>query len=194
MIAAARRGAKARGIEYDAGLVSLAREHAKEAGVNASFEQADLFRADFSDASVVTLFLLTELNLRLRPALLAMKPGTRIVSSTFRMGEWQPDAQVSTGCGSFCTAYLWVVPAKVEGYWESPEGELALTQEFQRVFGTVRASGVTQAFTAGRLSGSHIELHLPDADFDGTIKGAVIDGTVVRHGASAPWHAERRRL
>src|SRR6266568_3859915 len=102
VIAAAKRGASALGIEYN----------------------ADIFQSDLSKATVVTMFLLTELNLRLRPTLLALKPGTRIVSNTFRMGDWHPEETADLHCDSYCTAYLWIVPARVEGVWHLPRGEL----------------------------------------------------------------------
>jgi hypothetical protein len=194
VIAAARRGARARGIEYDAGLVELSRRHAKEVGVDATFEQGDIFQSDFSDATVVTLFLLTNLNVKLRPTLLDMRPGTRIVSNTFRMGEWQPDGEITTGCGAFCTAYLWIVPAKVDGYWNAGDEEIALTQEFQKLFGTVKSGGSSASILEGRLRGNDIEFRIAGADYRGVVKGNAIEGTVTRGGVTSPWHAERKRL
>ncbi|MCK9488142.1 MAG: class I SAM-dependent methyltransferase [Xanthomonadales bacterium] len=121
VIAAARRGATAYGIEFNPDLVALSRRRAQAAGVatRAAFERADIFKSDFSDATVVTLFLLPELNLRLRPVLLEMRPGTRIVSNSFDMGDWRPDAsaEVSEGCEHYCEAKLWVVPARVAELW-----------------------------------------------------------------------------
>ena len=194
VIAAAKRGARARGIEYDAGLVSLARRNAAEAGVQASFEQADIFKADFSSATVVTLFLLTDLNLKLRPRLLDMKPGTRIVSNTFGMGEWRPDAEVTTGCGAFCTAHLWIVPAKIDGYWQSSEGELAFTQEFQRVFGTLKSGGRTLTMLDGRLRADRLSFDLPDAEYEGTVQDGRIEGRITRGAEVLPWSATRKPL
>ena len=192
VIAAARRGARALGIEFDPALVELSRRSA--AGTKATFVQGDIFESDFSEATVVTLFLLSSLNEKLRPRLLDMKPGTRIVSNTFRMGQWQPDAEASTGCGSFCTAYLWIVPAKVDGYWTSGASEIAFTQDFQRVLGTVKSGGASATILDGRLRGAEIEFRVPGADYRGTVKGETIEGTVTTGGASSAWTAVRRRL
>jgi precorrin-6B methylase 2 len=121
VIAAAKRGARALGIEYNPDMVELSRQNAEAEGVSgrATFVKADLFESDFSQATVITMFLLPELNLRLRPTLLSLKPGTRIVSNSFTMEEWEPDetATVSDGCSSWCTALLWIVPARVDGTW-----------------------------------------------------------------------------
>jgi SAM-dependent methyltransferase len=113
VIAAAKRGATAVGIEYTADLVALARREAAAAGVQgrASFVRADLFEADLSTATVITLFLNEYLNLKLRPRLRRLAPGTRIVSNTFAMGDWEPDdlIVVREGCAPWCTAMLWIV-------------------------------------------------------------------------------------
>src|SRR5688572_22255961 len=128
VITAAKRGVRAMGVEFNPDMVALSRRNAAEAGVTdkASFVQGDIFQTDFSKADVVTLFLLDSLNLRLRPTLLAMKPGTRVVSNTFDMGEWEPDETISTTaeCSSFCHASFWVVPAKVAGVWQMQKNEL----------------------------------------------------------------------
>src|SRR5262245_50568718 len=140
VIAAARRGARSRGIEYDHRLVELSERRAKEAGVSdkTRFIRGDIFETDFSGASVVTTFLLPSMNLRLRPRFLAMKPGTRIVANTFGIADWEPDESVSIEpCERWCTAKLWVVPARVGGTWLTPSGELTLTQRFQFVTGTL---------------------------------------------------------
>src|SRR5258706_13839907 len=135
VITAAKRGARALGVEFNPDMVALSRRNAAKAGVSdkAIFVEADIFRSDLSPATVITLFLLTDLNLKLRPTILTLKPGTRIVSNTFRMGDWEPDQTVELGCDTYCTAYLWIVPARVEGRWKTAQGELALKQEFQKV-------------------------------------------------------------
>ena len=119
VIAAAKRGARALGIEYNPDMVELSKANAAREGVSdrATFLKADLFETDFSKATVITMFLLSDINLRLRPKLLEMKPGTRLVSNSFDMGDWEADATATAvgGCVSYCTAYLWIVPAKVEG-------------------------------------------------------------------------------
>jgi SAM-dependent methyltransferase len=135
VILAAKRGTRAHGIEYNPDLVALSRRNAEREGVaaRATFVRGDIFESDFSSATVVSLFLLPELNLRLRPTLLAMKPGTRVVSNTFNMGDWQPDKSASRApdCESFCTAYQWTVPATAEGVWRLGAAELSLSQAFQ---------------------------------------------------------------
>jgi SAM-dependent methyltransferase len=193
VIAAARRGARARGIEFNAELVELSRRAARSAGLadRTAFVQGDLFQADISDASVVTLFLLTQLNLKLRPALLALKPGTRIVSNSFRMGEWSPDAEVNAACDSFCTAYLWIVPAKVEGFWNTPQGELALRQEFQRVLGTLETGGALMPIAEGRLRGSELRFRVGGADHAAKLQGDVLEGTRSADGVTSRWRAVR---
>ena len=153
VITAAKRGAKALGIEYNPDMVELSKRNAAKEGVSdkATFMKADLFEADLSQAQVITMFLLPDINLKLRPKLLNLKPGTRVVSNSFTMGEWQADetANVKNGCASYCTAYLWIVPAKVDGTWQLPQGELTLKQTFQMVSGTLKTgNNVAAAQTA----------------------------------------------
>src|SRR5207245_11298719 len=114
VIKPAKRGARALGVEFNPDMVALSRRNAAKAGLSdkATFVEADIFRSDLSPATVITLFLLTELNLKLRPTILTLKPGTRVVSNTFRMGDWEPDQTVELGCDTYCTAYLWIVPAR----------------------------------------------------------------------------------
>jgi hypothetical protein len=137
------------------------------------------------------LFLLTDLNLKLRPTILTLKPGTRIVSNTFRMGEWEPDQTVELGCDTYCTAYLWIVPAKVEGSWKSGEGELVLKQEFQKVSGTLRSGNVSAPISRGRLNGDQISFGAGGAEYHGRVNGNAIEGTVKADGKSSPWKASR---
>src|SRR5258707_1533949 len=120
VITAAKRGARSTGIEYNPDMVELSKTNATKAGVNdkATFVKADLFETDFSKATVITLFLLPDINLKLRPKILRLKPGTRVVSNSFEMGEWKADETVTVteGCDtSWCTALLWIVPAQVAG-------------------------------------------------------------------------------
>src|SRR5687768_14101259 len=131
VITAAKRGSKALGIEYNPDMVELSKQSAAKEGVSdkASFVKADLFESDFSQAQVITMFLLSSINLKLRPKILELKPGTRIVSNTFDMSDWKPDeTAILPGCNSWCTAHLWIVPAKVAGTWMLPQGELAIKQ------------------------------------------------------------------
>ena len=120
VITAVKRGARSTGVEYNPDMVDLAKRNAVAAGVGdkAQFIRGDIFETDFSKAQVLTLFLLPSLNLRLRPTILNMAPGTRVVSNSFTMEAWQPDETVNVGgdCTSWCTAHLWIVPAKVRAH------------------------------------------------------------------------------
>ena len=148
VMTAVKRGARALGIEYNPDMVALAQRNAAKDGLadRAEFMKADLFQADLSRATVITMFLLPDINVRLRPTLLKLKPGTRIVSNTFTMGDWTPDRtetlDAAAGCSSsWCTALLWIVPAQVEGTHRLPQGELVLTQTYQSLSGTLRRDG-----------------------------------------------------
>lgn len=195
VIAAARRGARAMGVEFNAELVELSRHNAREAGLadRASFVRSDIFESDFSKATVITLFLLPELNLRLRPALLSLAAGTRIVSNTFTMDDWLPDATAGTleGCESWCLALLWIVPANVEGTWTLPDGTLTLTQRFQMVAGALRRASGTHAVEGGRLRGTEIGFTVAGATYTGRVVHGTMTGTVERAGRSAAWSATR---
>ncbi len=160
VITATKRGARALGIEYNPDMVELSKRNAAKEGVSdkATFVKADLFESDFSQATVITMFLLPEINLKLRPKILDMKPGTRIVSNSFTMGEWVDDqtATIGNGCTSWCTAHLWIVPAKVEGTWQLAQGEMTLKQEFQMISGTLKSGDRTTQITGGKLRGNEI--------------------------------------
>lgn len=174
VISAAKLGAQALGIEYNPDMVDLSKRNASEAGVGekATFVKADLFESDFSKATVITMFLLPDINLKLRPKLLDMKPGTRVVSNSFNMEDWTPDETqtVENGCTSWCTAYLWIVPAKVEGTWKLAQGELTLKQEFQMISGTLSV-GVSKTSIAGRLTGDQIRFSIGDTQYTGRVNG-----------------------
>ena len=148
VISAAKRGARAVGVEYDPDMVELSRRIAEKEGVSAraTFVKADLFETDFSAFSVITMFLLPTINLKLRPKILALKPGTRIVSNSFDMGAWQADEIADlSGSGacsvSYCTSLLWIVPARVAGTHNLPQGKLVLEQTFQRLAGSLNTEG-----------------------------------------------------
>ena len=196
VITAAKRGARALGIEYNPDMVALSQRNAAKEGVTgkATFIKADLFESDFSQATVITMFLLPDINLKLRPKILGLKPGTRIVSNSFTMGEWQHDRSVqateSEGCQSYCTAYLWIVPAKVEGSWKLPEGELTLKQSFQMITGTLRGGGKETAIK-GRLSGDHISFKAGVAQYSGRVGASGIKGTVKSGSGTTEWSATR---
>jgi precorrin-6B methylase 2 len=185
VITAAKRGARATGVEFNPKMVELSRRNAQKEGVGekAQFVNGDIFETDFSQATVITLFLLPELNLKLRPKILNMKPGTRIVSNSFTMGDWQADrtqnATEKEGCTAYCTAYLWIVPAKVEGKWKLPEGELVLKQTFQNVTGSLNKGDQTVAeVSKGVVHGDEITFTAGGAQYTGKVSGDTITGTV----------------
>jgi precorrin-6B methylase 2 len=176
VITAAKRGATAMGIEYNPDMVELSQKNAKAAGVSgkATFVKADLFETDFSKASVVTMFLLPSINVKLRPKILDMKPGTRIVANSFNMEDWEADQTETVGgdCTSWCTALLWIVPAKVQGSWTMPQGELKLTQTFQKVSGSLGA----QAISEGKLKGDELTFKVGTTTYTGKVNGSTIQG------------------
>jgi len=196
VIAAARRGARALGVEYNPDLVDYAARRAARAKLDgrARFVQGDLFEADLSQASVITLFLLEENNIKLRPKLLGLRPGTRVVSNYFSMGDWKADramtASVKEGCTAYCVAYLWIVPAKVDGVWKLPDGELTLKQSFQMISGTLRAGGKETA-VKGRMNGNRISFKAGAAQYRGRVSGDAIKGTVRTGGGASEWSASR---
>lgn len=195
VITAAKRGARSLGIEYNPDMVDLSKRNAAKEGVSdkATFAKADLFESDFSQATVITMFLLPEINLKLRPKILGLKPGTRIVSNSFTMGEWTADetATVTDGCSNWCTALLWIVPAKVEGAWRLPQGELTLKQTFQVVSGTLKSGSNTRPITNGRLDGDRISFSAGGTQYTGRVSGKAMEGTVKSGASNGTWSATR---
>src|SRR6187402_352195 len=172
VITAAKRGATAMGIEYNPDMVELSKRNAQKEGVTAkaTFVQADLFKADLSKATVITMFLLPSINMQLRPSILNLKPGTRIVANTFTMEDWDADetSSVTENCSSWCTALLWIVPAKVQGTWKTAQGNLVLTQTFQKLTGNLNGT----AITAGKLNGDQISLTVGGTTYTGKVNAA----------------------
>ena len=201
-IAAAKQfGARAMGIEYNPDMVTLANREATAAGVSAKAKivQGDIFEKDFSDASVVTMYLLTQLNLKLRPRLLDMRPGTRLVAHQFGMGDWQPD---ETSYVEGRPAHLWIVPAKVAGNWKvrvtdgvrSREFSLQLEQTFQKVTGSADFGKMNTSLRDARLQGGLLRFVLTDADgllreYSGVVSGDTISGSVGGAGPRLRWQA-----
>lgn len=183
VITAARRGSRALGIEFNPDMVALARKNAAEAKVSdrATFEEGDLFKADLSKAQVITMFLLPSINMKLRPQLLDLKPGTRIVTNSFTMEDWVADetANVTENCSSWCQALLWIVPAKVEGAWQMPQGELKLTQQFQMLTGSLGAAPITE----GRVRGEEVTFTAGGTRYTATVSGNTMKGTASAGGA-----------
>jgi hypothetical protein len=176
VISAAKLGARALGIEYNPDLVRFSRKIAAEEGVSdkATFEEDDLFRTDFSKATVITMFLRKDINLVLRPKILDLKPGTRIVSNTFDMGEWKADKVITVEDNDYyfryCDAHFWVVPAKVEGTWKLPQGELTLEQNFQMINGTLKYGSVTTPIS-GKMTGDRISFTADGVQYAGRVTG-----------------------
>lgn len=194
VIGAARRGARALGLEYDDNLVRYSVREAAKQGVadKAHFLKADIFATDFSSATVLTLFLLPDMNLRLRPQFLAMKPGTRIVANYFGIGDWSSDESVrvpeSAKCENYCVAYLWIVPARVEGAWHTPWGELHLRQFHQHVSGTLGQTNIT----GGRVRGDLLSFSADGVSYSGRVNDGRIEGSSIRQGVDLPWTATRK--
>jgi len=178
VITAAKRGARAVGVEYNPDMVELSKRNAENEGVagRATFLKADLFETDFSQATVITMFLLPDINLKLRPKILRLKPGTRVVSNTFTMGGWKADETATldsgNGCGesSWCTALHWIVPARVAGAYKLPQGELTLKQKFQVLSGTLRTEGKTFALE-GKVRGEDISFKAGGREYHGRLNG-----------------------
>jgi hypothetical protein len=195
VIAAAKRGARALGIEYDGPLVELSRRTAATEGVGdkATFVQADLFESDFSQATVLTMFLLSDMMVKLQPKIVGMKPGTRVVSNSFYIDDWPPDETAKIGdCKTWCTALLWIVPAKAEGTWRMPQGELTLKQDFQTVSGTLASAGHVVPVMSGQLRGTQITFTADGAEYAGRITDTEMEGSVTREGRSERWNATKR--
>jgi len=193
VITAAKRGARAYGVEFNPDMVDLSKRNAQKEGVGekATFVQGDIFETDFTKATVITLFLLPELNVKLRPKILDMKPGTRIVSNSFTMGDWQADrtSNVSEkeGCTSYCTAYLWIVPAKVDGRWKTADGELTLKQTFQKVEGSLGSGQVSK----GTVRGEQVSFAVGGSQYSAKVNGNTMTGTVKSGGSSKDFTATK---
>ena len=192
-IAAAKKfGARSMGVEFNPDMVALSTREAQRQGVadKVKFVNADIFQTDFSQATIITMYLLPDLNLKLRPKLLELKPGTRIASHQFTMGEWQPD-ETATLDGR--QALMWIVPARVEGTWalriddKAQDRPLAIRQSFQMLSVQFNRSNATLAFADGRVRGDQVSFTIADAsvrrEFSGRIQGNTMYGTVRAAGA-----------
>jgi SAM-dependent methyltransferase len=201
-IAAAKKfGARSMGIEYNPDMVELSTRNASKEGVagKVRFAKADIFETDFSQATVITMYLLPGLNLKLRPKLLDMKPGTRIVSHQFSMDDWQPD-EIDNIDGR--RAYFWLVPAKVQGTWRLQSGaegfDLTLDQRYQLLEGNVKIGPVNAGLRDAKLHGDQITFTFVDGsgvrrDFTGRVSGNSMEGTVKpENGPEARWTAAKR--
>lgn len=198
VIAAAKIGARALGVEFNPEMVALSQKLAEEAGVvgKAQFVQGDMYEADISKASVMALFLLPVNLNKLAPKFLDLTPGSRIVANTFGIDGWEPDERVSlpegTDCESWCEVLLWIVPAKIAGTWTWPDGRLELTQEYQAVQGTATINGDTHTVTKGRMNGDEIMFIAGAQIYQGKITGNRLEGTITTSNGPVAWTAVRR--
>ena len=194
VIAAAKRGARGLGVEYNPNMVELSRRTAQKEGVadKAQFVQGDMYEADISQATVMALFLLPENLRRLTPKFLALKPGSRIVANGFGIDGWEADETgKSTGeCGSWCTAFLYIVPAPVSGTWRLPNGELTLEQKFQTLSGTLKTGGTAAKITNARMRGDQISFTAGNTKYSGRVAGDVMEGRAAGMTSGA-WKATR---
>ncbi len=190
VITAAKRGARGLGIEYNPDMVEFSNQAAEKARVteHAKFIKADIFESDFSQATVVTMYLLSSLNLKLRPKILDLKPGTRVVSHAFDMADWQAD-RIEAVAGR--TAYLWIVPARVAGSWQSTLGELTLKQNFQMLEGTLKTGTGAVPISKARLNGDQIRFSAGAVEYSGRVSGNRIEGSF-EGAASGTWSATLR--
>jgi hypothetical protein len=197
VIAAAKKGATALGIEYNPNMVALSQRNAAQAGVSdrAKFMKADIFETDFSKATVITMYLLPDLNIRLRPKLLDMRAGTRVVSHAFTMGDWDPDERAEVESRS---AMLWIVPAKVQGEWmfKGPEQgfDANFDQKYQHVSGTIKQGRSDVKIDDGKLDGDAIAFNYTDGAkryrFTGRVVGDEIRGGL--DGSAGNWVGSRK--
>lgn len=196
VIAAAKRGARALGVEYNPDLVELSKRNAEKQGVadRASFIQGDMYQADISRASAMILFLIPQNLEKLAPKLFALKPGTRIVSNTYEIGGgWQPDDTVRLPqCLSWCIAHLYVVPVNARGTWKLPDGTLTLQQEFQQVWGTYDIDGIRLEVENGWLLGDEIRFTVNRVEYSGRVSGDAMEG-VAKARATTSWSATREK-
>jgi SAM-dependent methyltransferase len=202
-IAAAKEfGATAVGIEYNPDMADLARRNVKRAGVDGKVRiiTGDIFKEDFTKATVVTMYLLPDLNLKLRPIILKMKPGTRVTSHQFHMGDWEADEKLNI---EFRDAYVWYVPADVAGEWAIKEesggfeGLVTLAQRFQRVGGTITTGGKAQPLLSPTLTGDKLAFSFVDAENNlrtvkTTVSGATMSGDLSWFGRTTNISARRR--
>jgi SAM-dependent methyltransferase len=193
VIAAARRGARALGVEYNPDMVELSKRNAAQAGVagKATFVQGDMYEAEFSDATVLALFLLPDNLKKLRPKFESLKPGTRIVANTFGIEGWTADEEttLAEGCTSWCTVMLYIVPAKVEGTWQTAEGTLTLKQAFQTVSGTLANAALENV----KLRGDELTFTASGAVYSARISGDSMKGTSKSGATETVWSAARIR-
>ena len=180
IIAAAKRGARGLGVEFNPELVEYSKRQAAAQGVadKAMFVQGDMYQADISKATVLALFLLPSNIEKLVPKFLALPPGTRIVANTFWVSDWAPDDTVmlQEGCDNWCTSHLFIIPARVEGKWRLAEGVLTLTQRYQMVEGTYTPTTGAPSQVKGRIRGNAVTVTVGQREYAGTVNGGQWEG------------------
>ena len=200
VITAAKRGARAMGVEYNPDMVTISNREAAKAAVTdrVKFVNGDIFATDFSQANVLTLYLLPSLNMKLRPAILDLKPGTRVVSHAFNMGDWEPDETANIEGRQ---AFLWVVPAKLGGNWtlqfEGQTRELSFQQSFQQINGTIKSGNESATLTDGRVRGDEVRFTFTERgakrEFVGRFQANTLSGTLKTASQNGiNWTATRR--
>jgi SAM-dependent methyltransferase len=191
VIAAAKRGARARGVEFNPEMVTLSKRRATDAGVGTKAEviEGDMYAADITEASVLAIFLLPHNMEKLRDKFLALKPGSRIVSNTFAIPDWEADyTETMPGCTtSWCSILLYIVPARVDGAWQTPQGTMTLTQEFQKFSGSVGTTPVAD----GKLDGEKIAFKIGGSEVSAVVNATTMEGTVTTAGKTSPWRATK---
>jgi SAM-dependent methyltransferase len=195
VIAAAKRGARALGVEYNPDLVKLSEDLARKEGVadKARFVRDDMFAADISKATVLALFLLPEHLRKLTPAFLDLAPGSRIVVNTFGIPEWQPDRteHLVDGCQSWCEAKLYIVPARVAGTWTLPDGSLVLEQTFQQLSGNLTNAAGSVQIEDGVVEGNRVRFTAGGTRYEGQLQGKQIDWTATSASGEQRFTARR---
>ena len=194
IIAAAKRGIHGLGVEYNHELVEHSRRLAEKEGVadKAKFVQGDMYVADISKATVLALFLLPENMEKLKSKFLALRPGSRIVINAFEIPEWSPDAteRAEGDCGAWCTAHLYIVPAKAAGTWKMDAGELMLQQRYQNLSGSITIDGKRTPISNGKMRGDRITFTAGGVTYTGRLNGDAMSGKV-KGGSGGNWSASR---
>ena len=197
IIAAAKRGARAIGVEYNPDMVALSQRLAKEAGVadKATFIQGDMYEADISGSTVMALFLLPDNLRKLTDKFLKLKPGTRLVLNTFGIPDWDADVTETIGgtCPSWCTSLLYFVPAQVAGTWKLAQGDLTLAQTFQKVSGTLSSGGTTSPIVNAKLRGDQLTFTVDGTEYTARVTGDRIEGVAMSGNGKQRWTASRPR-
>ena len=193
VIAAAKKGINAAGVEFNPDLVEYSKRYAEREGVadKTDFFEADFFEYDLSKATVITMFLLPELNRRLKPRLLELKPGTRIITNSFSMQDWLYDemGEIDDKTTSWNTAYMWIVPAKVEGLWKFKDGDMELMQSYQMVTGNMKSGNNFYAISDGKLRGNVLKFTCNGVNYECTVNNGEMKGTAANNGRSSAWAA-----